>query len=282
MKKQVTIKDIAREAGVSVATVSYVINNRTDMRISDQTRKKVLQIINLFGYTPNQSAQSLATARSHFIALALTPGISPLHDAEQLYFTDQFSSFLKDRNYSIIYLNSSCRSRFDRADAIVCYDLPKQDFLEMGDENFVPLLAIDCLIEDQFPIFFQINTDYQSLCHLACKQLGEKFTLCILATPNLEKQTLLNEIFPDIAYISDYADLEPFLHESASERPLLIVNHTLASILNGRPNTMYVPLTSPAKFELLLNAMELAIGREQVDSHNLLVPPQLNVMQPDI
>ena len=56
MKQSVTIKDVAKEAGVSVATVSYVINNRTDKRISEKTRKKVLQIINLLGYTPNQSA----------------------------------------------------------------------------------------------------------------------------------------------------------------------------------------------------------------------------------
>jgi DNA-binding LacI/PurR family transcriptional regulator len=47
MKTKITIKDIAREAGVSIATVSYVLNNKTEERISEETRKKVLQIINL-------------------------------------------------------------------------------------------------------------------------------------------------------------------------------------------------------------------------------------------
>ena len=61
MEKKVTVKDVAREAGVSVATVSYIMNNRTDQKISDATRKKVLQIANLLNYTPSSVAKSLAT-----------------------------------------------------------------------------------------------------------------------------------------------------------------------------------------------------------------------------
>lgn len=59
--KKVTIKDVAREAGVSVATVSYVVNGRTDLRISDETRKRVLHVINLLNYSPNQTAKALAS-----------------------------------------------------------------------------------------------------------------------------------------------------------------------------------------------------------------------------
>ena len=83
MKQSVTIKDVAKEAGVSVATVSYVINNRTDKRISEKTRKKVLQIINLLGYTPNQSAKALATNRNQLHALYLSAGDSHLKNEEQ-------------------------------------------------------------------------------------------------------------------------------------------------------------------------------------------------------
>ena len=78
MKNNITIKDVAREAGVSVATVSYVINERNDKRISDKTRKKVLQVINLLGYTPNQSAKALATNRRGMVALYVTPDFSTL------------------------------------------------------------------------------------------------------------------------------------------------------------------------------------------------------------
>ena len=50
-EKKATVRDIAREAGVSVATVSYVLNDKQDTKISEATRKKVLQIANLLNYS---------------------------------------------------------------------------------------------------------------------------------------------------------------------------------------------------------------------------------------
>ena len=60
MEKKVTVRDVAKEAGVSVATVSYIMNNRTDQKISEETRKKVLQIANLLNYKPSSVAKSPA------------------------------------------------------------------------------------------------------------------------------------------------------------------------------------------------------------------------------
>ena len=84
--KKITMKDVAREAGVSVATVSYIINNREDQKISPETRNKVLQIINLLNYTPNQTAKSLVTQKSYIVALYYKEATSYLKKAEQLHF----------------------------------------------------------------------------------------------------------------------------------------------------------------------------------------------------
>ena len=70
--KTITIKDVAREAGVSVATVSYVVNGRTDLKISDETRKRVLQVINLLNYSPNQAAKALASKRKNQVGFAIS------------------------------------------------------------------------------------------------------------------------------------------------------------------------------------------------------------------
>ena len=61
MKKNVTAKDIAKLCGVSQATVSYIINNRTDQKISEETRRKVMDAIETLHYYPNASARSMRT-----------------------------------------------------------------------------------------------------------------------------------------------------------------------------------------------------------------------------
>lgn len=63
-----TIKDIAKEAGVSTATVSKVINNK--MYVAPETRSKVLQVMKSLNYTPNVSAANLARKSSKMILYA--------------------------------------------------------------------------------------------------------------------------------------------------------------------------------------------------------------------
>ena len=64
-----TIKDVAETAGVCVATVSRVMNNRGS--ISEKTRKKVLQAMKELDYHPNEMARSLQMRRTHIIGLVL-------------------------------------------------------------------------------------------------------------------------------------------------------------------------------------------------------------------
>lgn len=68
-----TIYDIAREAGVSIATVSRVFNNSE--HVSDKSRAKVLATANKFGYHPQAIAQNLARKKSKLISV-IVPVIS--------------------------------------------------------------------------------------------------------------------------------------------------------------------------------------------------------------
>lgn len=64
-----TIKDVAKEAGVSIATVSYVLNKRNDL-VSEKTRLHVLEVARSLGYRPNVTAQNLQASRSSLIGYA--------------------------------------------------------------------------------------------------------------------------------------------------------------------------------------------------------------------
>ncbi|GAA3808803.1 LacI family DNA-binding transcriptional regulator [Streptomyces phyllanthi] len=74
-----TMVDVAQHAGVSVATVSHVLNNTRAVR--PRTRQLVLDAIDALGYTPNTLARSLVTSRTRSIGLAVSAVSNP-------YFTE--------------------------------------------------------------------------------------------------------------------------------------------------------------------------------------------------
>ena len=76
MSRKATIYDIAREAGVSTATVTRVV--RKDPHVREATRLKVQQVIDAHAYTPSLSAQNLEGGRSRTLAVVL-PVISNLY-----------------------------------------------------------------------------------------------------------------------------------------------------------------------------------------------------------
>lgn len=71
-KNTVTSKDIARECGVSQATVSYVINNKAGKRISEEKRQEILEAARRLNYFPNASARSIR--QQSCTSVGLLPG----------------------------------------------------------------------------------------------------------------------------------------------------------------------------------------------------------------
>jgi LacI family transcriptional regulator len=68
-KKRVTIKEVARQAGVSTQTVSRVINDRPD--VAPDTRERVLQVIQELEYNPSALARSLIQQRSYALGVVV-------------------------------------------------------------------------------------------------------------------------------------------------------------------------------------------------------------------
>src|SRR5450756_1901247 len=68
-----TIRDVARQAGVSIASVSRVVNGREGVGI--EITERVRQAVSELGFQPNSVASSLKTARTHILACVI-PDIS--------------------------------------------------------------------------------------------------------------------------------------------------------------------------------------------------------------
>ena len=66
---RVTMKQVAQEAGVSVTTVSHVVNDKQGVRIGTEARRRVLDAVERLGYRPNVLAKTLVKGGSPFIGL---------------------------------------------------------------------------------------------------------------------------------------------------------------------------------------------------------------------
>lgn len=92
----ITIKDIARECGVGVSTVSRALNNHPD--INPATKEKIMRVIDELGFVPNNSARNLKRAESNSIAL-LIKGISNPFFTEMIKVMEER---MEDKGYDLV------------------------------------------------------------------------------------------------------------------------------------------------------------------------------------
>ena len=86
MKNKVTIKEVAKKAGVSSATVSYVLNKKET--ISEETKKRVWKAIDELRYVPDLSARSLTAGSSKLIGVL----IPQTENSSRIMFENNFYS----------------------------------------------------------------------------------------------------------------------------------------------------------------------------------------------
>lgn len=97
-----TIYDISEKAGVSIATVSRVLNGSS--KVSEKTRQKVLAIMEEYGYTPNAFARGLGSNTTNTIGILCT--VSSVADISKLIYS--IEQKLHDNKYdTLLYFTGS-------------------------------------------------------------------------------------------------------------------------------------------------------------------------------
>ena len=98
--KQVTIKDIAREAGVSIASVSRALNGMDG--ISEENRSRILRVCERLSYTPNGLPRSLVKRRTQTIGIIMPDIMSPFYSELMVKASDAAHK----RGYQVLLCNS--------------------------------------------------------------------------------------------------------------------------------------------------------------------------------
>lgn len=260
MKKKITMQDIAKMCGVSVASVSYVLNDKKDSRITEATKQKILQIANLYMYRSNPYARSLATGEIHNILFFYGENDFPLYQAEVLTFINHLSTHLRPYKYNITIAPNNMIAKYNYVDAIITYRVDKETFTKLGELNFIPLISIDCLIEDN--LFFEINNSFKSL-------NPNGFTYFSLPYLDLKTISSLKERF-DIHFIQDFKSLEEEVKKL--DKPLIVFNaslHHYLDVLNVKHS--FYDVDKLEKFDAIIEALNLAINREESEKHQYFI-----------
>ena len=106
--KQVIIKDIAREAGVFIASVSRALNGMDG--ISEENRSRILRVCERLSYTPNGLARSLVKRRTQTIGIIMPDIMSPFYSELMVKASDAAHK----RGYQVLLCNSFRELRAER------------------------------------------------------------------------------------------------------------------------------------------------------------------------
>lgn len=200
-----TIKEIAQKAGVSIMTVSNVINKKTD-KVSSKTFERVNKIIEENNYIPNLSARSLSAHSSRIIAIFVTIGFD-IRFEDNLFINPYFSQILgiietKLRQKGYYAMIRSVKSTDDintflrnwNADgAIFIYPHFDSKIDELINLNTIPMIFLDSYYHNKNTLSININ-DYKGT-FLSTKFLINKGHKKIGFVSRFEGNDLLTERF---------------------------------------------------------------------------------------
>ncbi len=144
-----TLQDVAKQAGVSMKTVSRVVNNEKD--VSEETRQRVLKVIQEVGYVPHVQAQRLASGRTRSVALQFpltNPGL--ISNQVELNFITGVAMGVAEEDYYFNLMTGRltppdllklCRGA--HADGLILMQIAMHDWrVEMLRENNYPFVMI--------------------------------------------------------------------------------------------------------------------------------------------
>jgi len=164
---KVSSKDVAREAGVSQATVSYVLNDVPGVKISPDTREAVLAAAKKLNYHPNQCARGMRLKKAMSVAIVSDRDISSLRFMRVL---EGIEAVLAQRNYSLTLCfdkwhesHEAQHVRYYRANrvdgAVFVFANTSDEHYAYLTEHRIPFVVIQSHLATDLPNIVKSNLD---------------------------------------------------------------------------------------------------------------------------
>ncbi|MBB3114424.1 LacI family transcriptional regulator [Paenibacillus phyllosphaerae] len=273
----VTIYDVAREAGVSMATVSRVVNNNPNVK--PQTRKKVFEAIERLGYRPNAVARGLASKKTTTVGVVI-PDISNAIFAEVARGIEDIANMY---HYNIILCNADKKK--DKEIRVINTLLEKQvdGLLFMGgavtDEHLqafktanVPIVL--CATTDEQGLIPSVDIDHEAAAYDAVQALLKQgHTRIAMISGTLQDPSIGFARFQGykralesagITYDENLVRIGNYRYESGSEAMKYFLD------LSDRPSAVFSATD------------EMAIGAiHQIQDSGLKVPQDVSIISVD-
>lgn len=178
--KRATLKDVAERAGVSKATVSYILNN-ADKPITEETRMKVKKAMEELQYVPNLGAAALTNKTSKMIGVVI-PQTEP---GSQLMFQNSFYSEIisaieyhaRKIGYHILVSGTDVDESYMKLvyernlDGVIAIGVYPDEFFQQFKKIGIPTVLIDSYCKDEH--FHNIGIDDELGAYMATKYMLE-------------------------------------------------------------------------------------------------------------
>lgn len=209
------IKDVAEKAGVTVTTVSRVLNNRG--YISQKTRKRVLDAVEHLDYQPNDLARALFRQKSNMIGLII-PSVSHPFYAELVNSVEYYAY---NSGYKILVCNSYYNSEKEK-DYINMLKRNQVDGIIMGSHTLdvseylnlsLPIVAIDRFLSDKIPYIASDNYTggilaTKLLIQKGCRHLAHISGPLFLSTPANKRYDAFVEVAKENGVLIEVCEME--------------------------------------------------------------------------
>lgn len=291
---KVTIKDIARLAGVSTTTVSRIINNKYDS-VGEETKEKVLNLIKELNYKPSSIARSMVTKKTKTIGLIL-PDISNsffpnlARGIEDYSISKGYSALLCNSDNNLekenLYIDTLIEKNVDGIIITTSYTWSEESFKKIRD-NGIPLVVLDRINNSND--IYNVYTKSTDGAYSAIKYLIEnnhRKIGCITGPLEFEISNLRLEGYKKalkdsgINYAEEYVREADFKIELGKKCALDLLRETDVTAVFACNDMMAIGVYQACKELKLKIPKDISVvGFDNIDISELVNPPLTTVNQ---